>query len=132
MDQGFSREAYAVTSPGLVGVATNASWVGPWIPIRRNSSVGFQVVMTGTSAPLGAWGADVTNDDDPAHGTLGATALTLTSAMTAQNPAADSANINFLFDFNPAPTARWIRFKYTRTSGGSASRLLLVGVAGGE
>jgi len=89
--------------------------------------------MTGTGAPVGTWGADVTDDENPNGSSyvasLGATPLTLTSAMSAQNPAGDSANINFLFSFDPVPPAKWIRFKYTATSGGSASKLLKVGAA---
>lgn len=125
----YSRQNYALTS-GVPGVATNASWTGAWIPCNSNGAIGFTVVMTGTSAPVGTWGVDVTNDTDPVGSSdLGATALTLTSEMTAVNPAGDSANINFLFYFAPAPPAKWIRFKYTRTSGGSATKLLKVGVS---
>jgi len=124
----FSRQNYFTAG----GVATNASFVGAWIPCNANGAIGFTVVMTGTSAPVGTWGVDVTDDADPVNASdLGATPLTLTSAMTAQNPAGDSANINFLFYFLPAPPARWIRFKYTRSSGGSATKLLKVGVSSG-
>lgn len=127
----FSRQNYA-TSSGINGVPTNASWTGNWIPCNQNGALGFTVVMTGTSAPVGSWGLDITNDDSPVNAPdLGATALTLTSDMTAQNPVGDSADINFLFYFAPAPPAKWCRFKYTRSSGGSASRLLKVSVSSG-
>jgi hypothetical protein len=122
----FSRQNYFTTG----GVATNASFTGAWIPCNQNGAIGFIVVMTGTSAPVGTWGVDVTNDTDPnGSSDLGATALTLTSDMTAVNPAGDSAAINFLFYFAPAPPAKWIRFKYVRASGGSATKLLKVSVS---
>lgn len=127
----YVRQNYATTA-GASGVATNASWAGAWIPCNQNGALGFTVVMTGTSAPVGSWGLDITNDSDPVGASdLGATALTLTSDMTAQNPIGDSANINFLFYFAPAPPARWCRFKYTRASGGSATKLLKVSVSTG-
>jgi hypothetical protein len=131
----FNHSAYARTA-GVPGVATNASWVGPWVRVPKAGGIGFQVVMTGTGAPVGTWGADITDDDGDPNGAtftavLGATPLTLTAAMTAQNPIGDSANINFLFDFNPAPSAKWIRFKYTRSAAGSATATVLkVGVSG--
>ncbi len=123
----YSRQNY---TPGGC-VATNATFTGPWIPIRNNGAVGFQVKLTGTSSPTGTWGADVTDDDDPNNAVaLGAAPLTLSSAQTAQNPAGDAANIAFLFQFDPAPPARWMRFKLTISGGGSASKLLCIGVAG--
>ena len=122
----YSRQNYFTAG----GVPTNASFVGAWIPCNQNGSIGFTAILTGTGAPVATWGVDVTNDTDPnGAADLGATALTLTADMTAKNPAGDSANINFLFMFSPAPPAKWIRFKYTRTSGGSASNLLKVGVS---
>ncbi len=122
----YSRQNYFAAG----GVATNVSTVGGWIPCNQNGAIGFTAVMTGTSAPVGVWGVDVTDDTDPNGASdLGATALTLTTEQLAVNPAGDSANINFLFWFAPAPPAKWIRFKYTRTSGGSASKLLKVGVS---
>ena len=114
---------------GSAGVATNASYVGPWIAIDDVSSIGVKVYLTGTSSPVATWGADVTDDPDApkkadANILPGITALTLTDDMTDQNPVGDAANINFLFQFDPAPRAKWFRFKYTRASGGSASLLL--------
>jgi hypothetical protein len=130
MGHSFSRQVYARGAAGEVGVPTNASWTGPWIPINRNGSVTFKVVMAGTDSPVGTWGADVTDDDAPnASGGMGATPLTLTAAQAAQNPVGDAANINFAFQFNPAPDAKFMRFNFTRASGGSASRLLKVSVA---
>lgn len=125
----YSRQNYAMTA-GVAGVATNASWTGAWVPCNPNGAIGFTVVMTGTSAPVGTWAVDVTNDTDPVGGVdLGATALTLTAEQLAFNPIGDSANINALIYFAPAPPAKWIRFKYVRTSGGSATKLLKVGVS---
>jgi hypothetical protein len=125
----FLIQNYAKTA-GVPGVATNASFVGEWIQIDDSTSVGVQVVMTGTSSPVATWGADISNDAEPTVSVLGATALTLTADMVAQNPIGDAANINFLFQFDPAPRAKWFRFKYTRASGGSATATLLkIGIA---
>lgn len=113
---------YASTA-GVPGVASNASFTGAWIPIQRVGSIGFQVKMAGTSNPQGTWGVDVTDDDDPnvTTPTMGATPLTLTAAMIAQNPAGAGVAIDYLFQFTPAPRAKWIRFTYTRIGGGSAT-----------
>lgn len=120
---------------GAAGVATNASFVGPWFRIDDVSAIGVQVLLTGTSSPVATWGMDVTMDE--AAGTPnradaemipGITPLTLTTEMTDEDPAGDAADINFLFQFDPAPRAKWARWKYTRSSGGSASLLLKVAV----
>jgi len=112
------------------GVATNASFTGDWVPLFALASIGWQVVMTGTGNPVGTFGVDISCDEDPVNKpVLGATPLTLTSAMTAQNPTGTGAAVNYLFDFSPRPDARWIRFNYVATSGGSASKLLLIGAA---
>lgn len=125
----YNNDHYGST-PG-VALPTNASKVGPWFRIDDVSSIGVQAILTGTSAPVATWGFDVTMDEDAPRRTdaeLKITALTLTTDMTAQNPAGDSANINFLFLFDPAPRAKWGRFKYTRASGGSASLLLTLAI----
>jgi hypothetical protein len=110
------------------GAATNANFTGPWLDMSGMASIAFQVVMTGTGSPVGTWGVDVTDDDDPVNAaSLGSTPLTLTSSMTAQNPSGNGAAVNYLFVFSPRPDARWIRFKYTAASGGSASKLLQIG-----
>ena len=125
---GFNTNNHYAQTAGVDGVATNASFTGPWIKVEDASSIGFQTVMTGTSSPVAAWGADVTNDEEPnskADSALMITALTLTAAMIAQNPIGDAANINFLFQFDPSPRAKWMRWKYVRSSGGSATATLL-------
>lgn len=129
-------ERYAETiasGVGSAGVATNASWVGPWVNIEGVTSIGVQVNLTGTTAPVGTWGADVIDTEKAPTtanpGELTETALTLTAAQLAQNPIGDSANINFLFQFDPAPRAKWFRFKLTRSAGGSASQLLKSGIS---
>lgn len=112
---------------------TNVSFVGPWFRIDDASSIGVQVIMTGTGSPTATWGMDVTDDEDAprtadANLVPGVTPLTLTSDMTAQNPAGTTANINFLFQFDPSPRAKWARWKYTRASGGDAGLLLKIGI----
>ena len=114
-------------------VPTNASFVGNWVLVEDCNSIGFDVSLTGTGSPTGTWGADVTDERyaNVFNGNDGGitkpiTALTLTAAMTAQNPAGTTANINYLFMFDPCPRAKWMRFKYTAASGGSASNLLTI------
>lgn len=107
------------------GVPTNASWTGAWVDISQMDAIGFIAKLTGTSNPVAAWAADVTNyevpDKDPSP-----TPITLTTEMSDQDPIGDGANINFLFMFDPIPRAKYMRFKYVRASGGSASNLLSV------
>jgi hypothetical protein len=115
-------------------IASNVSWVGPWIEVDDADSLGFIAVLTGTGAPVASWGCDVSNDPNASKKADNAliqapTGLTLVAAQLAQNPVGDSANINFLFQFDPSPRAKWARFKYTRTSGGSGNPLLMVSMA---
>lgn len=105
------------------GVPTNADWTGAWVDISQMDAIAFIAKLTGTGNPVAAWEADVTDyevaDKDPSP-----TPITMTSDMTAQNPAGNGAAINFLFQFDPIPRAKWMRFKYNRASAGSASNLL--------
>ena len=120
---GFRTEPVYASTNGVAGVATNASFTGTWINIEDVSSIGFQVIMAGTSSPVAAWGADITNQDNPNRESDSSfvTPLTLTSDMTAQNPAGGGTAVNYLFQFEPCPRAKWMRFKYVYTSGGSAT-----------
>jgi hypothetical protein len=127
----YNNDHYGST-PG-VGLATNASFTGPWFRIDDASSIGIQVVLTATSSPVATWGLDVTDDEQApqkadADIQPGITAITLTSDMTAQNPNGTTTDRNFLFQFDPSPRAKWARWKYTRSSGGSASLLMKIGV----
>ena len=109
----------AVKMPRYIdGVTMGGSVTGKWINVMGLRDFSFQALWTGT--PTGTWGVDVSNDG-PADNTglapslnLGATALTLTAAMTAANPAGSGSN--FLFEFRDMAVA-WVRFKYTRSSG---------------
>jgi hypothetical protein len=108
--QPISMPAYILA--GSMGADT----VGPWINIERSHLVTFEAVWIGT--PTGAWVVEVSNagtkpaDTFTAPGTIG-TALTLSSAMTAANPA--GAVGRFMFEFLDMGQ-RWIRFVYDRTS----------------
>jgi len=51
---------------------------------------------------------------------LGATALTLPASMAAGQAYRRLAR-NFLFDFNPAPSAKWMRARFASSSSGSAT-----------
>ncbi len=114
------------TSPAYINAASNAAInntaTAGWVQLTRagSSSIGFQVVIAATGAPTGTIVFEVCDDDDPrVTGTLGATALTLPASMAAGQPAGSA--INFLFDFNPAPTAKWMRLRYAPSGGGSAT-----------
>lgn len=114
-------------------IRTDQSFVGPWVLIEDCNSIGFDASLTGTSSPTGTWGADVTDERyaNVFNGNDGGiakpiTPLTLTTAMIAQNPAGTPANINFLFQFDPPPRAKWMRFKYTAVSGGANSPLMTI------
>lgn len=111
----------------LNGDMSAASVVGPWLQIEDVESISFQVTWTG--APTGTWGADVTDDSNPANPRLGPTPLTLTSDMIAANPSGAAGS--FLFQFNPRPDCRFMRFNYTRASGGSAASLQVGAIGGG-
>lgn len=104
-------------------VNVNALATAGWVPLPRDGggSVGFQVVMPATGAPIGLLVFEITNDENPSVASgliLGATVLTLSAAQIAAQPSTGAA-VNFLFEFNPAPTAKWIKMRYARTSGGN-------------
>lgn len=106
---------------GNINAAANAGWVQ--LPRQGGGSCGFQVALASTGSPVGTFVFEITDDENPlvAVGViLGATALTLSAAQQAAQPTSGAA-VNFLFEFNPAPTAKWIRMRYARTSGGSAA-----------
>lgn len=111
------------------GIATNASFVGAWFLIDDIDSIGVIVTIpTGAGSPTATFGLDVSNDpyaDKKTDAQLvqPPTPITMTAAMIAVNPPGTDTAVNFLFDFDPCPRAKWARFKYTRTAGGSASLL---------
>ena len=100
------------------GVSTGATITGGWINVMGCRNISFQAKWTGTT--LGVIGVDVSNDGPADNtgltpsGNIGATALTLTSAMTAAAPAGSASN--FLYEFRDM-SVNWIRLVYTRTSG---------------
>jgi len=110
--------------------AINNTATAGWFQLMRGGStaVGFQVVIAATGAPTGTIVFEICNDDDPrVQGPLGATTLTLPASMAAGQPAGSA--ISFLFDFNPAPSAKWMRLRYAPSGGGSANAgTFLVGV----
>jgi len=117
------------TSPNYINAASNASInnaaTAGWVQINRGTAaVGFQFVLVATGAPIGTLFFEICDDDDPRVATpqsiLGATALTLPASMAAGQPT-DGLARNFLFDFNPAPSAKWMRARFASSSGGSAT-----------
>lgn len=108
---------------------TTGNVAGPWIPmLRGNGTIAFQVNLAATGAPVGTFVFETTDDENPANAPLlGAVAITLASpynGATYQPTDGTARSVNFDFgpgQPNPCPTARWIRMRYARTSGGSAA-----------
>ena len=135
-----TMQAYAVTNTAGVlsdGVATNASWVGPWINVEGMTSIAWQAILTATGSPTGVWGCDVTDDERLEVNSLadsalrpGVTPIVLSTAQLAENPNGTTTARNYHFQFDPSPRAKWARFKLTISGGGSASQLLKVGFSG--
>lgn len=128
---GFTNmKQYAQTS-GTEGVATNATFAGPWVSIIDRQSLGWQVVLTGTGSPTAAFKIEVTDDDDApakADANLSPGFSDVTpAALTSVNPAGGGGNVNIQVTMDPGPRARFARFRYVFTSGGSANQLLKVG-----
>jgi len=112
------------------GDMSAASVVGPWIYLPDLDNVTFIATWTASSGPTGTWGVDISDapiaGNHAGMGPLGgasavANDLTLPTSMTAGNPAGSAGDWSFQFD--PVPTATWIRFKYTRSAGGDATGL---------
>jgi hypothetical protein len=105
------------------GDTSAASVVGPWVRVSNLNSSAFAVTCTGT--PTGTFSGECTNVEEPNVGTI-PTATQIVPAdspatFAAKQPAAAAVSSNF--DFNPAPTCKWMRFKYVRSAGGAANAL---------
>jgi hypothetical protein len=112
---------------GNINSATTAGW---FQLMRGVLSVGFQIILAATGAPIGLFVFEGTDDDDPTKAVgviLGATPLILVAPWSgALYQPTDGAARNVSFDFiagsaNPPPIRRWMRMRYARTSGGSAA-----------
>jgi hypothetical protein len=103
---------------------TSQSIAGDWIALgaKQPIGIGFQVSLSAVATPIGLFVFEITNDIDPAVVTVGPCALTLPSSFTALQPT-DGLARSSLFDFSPAPSAKFIRMRYARTSGGGANGL---------
>lgn len=117
-------------------IATNASFVGDWFWIEDVDSIGvIATIPTGAGSPTAVYGMDVSDDPDAklkngndAQLIQPPTPITFTAAQIAVNPAGADVAVNFLFQFDPSPRAKWARFKYTRSAGGSASLLQRISI----
>lgn len=110
-----------------------------WFQLMRggDNRVTFQVVLAATAAPIGLFVFEVTDDENPfvTQGViLGATPIILnaTYAGAVYQPT-DGAARNVVFEFGPGalqslPSAKYMRMRYARTSGGSNANSLNVGV----
>jgi hypothetical protein len=117
--------------------SVNSAATAGWFPLMRSGygRVGFQVNLLATGAPIGTFAFDVTDDVDPTRSipgniVIGPTPLILsTTYASATYQPTDGAARNVLFDFAPAPTAKWMRMRYVIGSAGSAAaHTLLVGL----
>lgn len=129
MSRFFNNQNYIVNGDMSNAVApdsrSTATIVGPWIRLTDLDSIGIQEKWTGV-ATTGTFGFEINDDEDPnvARSVMGPKAITPTADITAAAPAggtSGSASIN-LVGAN-MPRAKWGRFVYTRTSGGSAAAL---------
>jgi len=109
----------------------NAGAEQGWIPLLQGGgTIGFQVSLAATGAPIGTFIFETTDDEQPLSVNghiLGAVAITLAAPYNgATYQPTDGAARAVNFDFgpsqpNPSPSARWIRMRYARSSGGSAA-----------
>jgi hypothetical protein len=104
------------------GDTSLASVVGPWLRTGNHNSVGFAVTCTGT--PTGTFSGEGTNVEDPTVIQPAAALIVPVdspASFAAKQPAGAAVSTNF--DYNPAPTIKWMRFKYVRGAGGAANAL---------
>lgn len=127
----MSTDPSYLTNADTTGNINSAATAG-WIQLMRGGgfSIGWQVVLAATGAPIGLFVFETTDDDNPfvTQGViLGATPIILvTPYSSATYQPTDGTARNVLFDFGPgqpnaAPSAKWMRLRYARTSGGSAA-----------
>lgn len=120
-------------SRGLI--ATNATFTGAWFLVEDINSIGIIVTIpTGAGSPTAVFGMDASNDPDALKKTDAQliqtpTPITMTAAMIAVNPPGTDTAVNFLFSFDPMPRAKYLRFNYVRSAGGSASLLMRISLA---
>lgn len=116
---------------GDTTASINSAANAGWIPLLQNGgTIGFQVNLAATGAPIGAFIFEVTDDDTPlvlVTIVLGPVLVPLagTYAGATYQPTDGTARL-VNFDFGPgqpvpAPTGKWMRMRYARTSGGSAA-----------
>ena len=92
--------------------------------------------LPATGSPIGVFNFDITNDEQPYQVNghfLGFTTLTLVAPYSTTYQPSDGLARAVQFDFGPSPqpvaspSARWIRLRYVKTSGGAVG--LNVGVS---
>lgn len=104
------------------GDTSAASVTGPWVRVSNLNGSGFLVTCSGT--PTGTFSGDGTAVEDPnviAPTAAQIVAVDSPASFTAKQPAAVA--VSTCFDYSPAPTVKWMRFKYTRSAGGAAGAL---------
>jgi len=108
-------------------IASNASFVGAWFWIEDANSIGLiATIPAGSGSPTASYTMEVSDDPDANKKTDAQllqppTAVTFTAAQIAAFPAGADVAQNFLYQFDPCPRAKWARFSYIRTGGGSAT-----------
>lgn len=122
---------------GNTTAAINGGAEQGWIPLLQGGgTIGFQVNLPATGAPIGNFIFETTDDEQPQNVNghfLGPVLIALgaTYGGATYQPTDGAARL-VNFDFGPgqplpAPSARWIRMRYAPTSGGAAG--LNVGVS---
>lgn len=120
-----------VSTLANINAAATAGWVQM---LRKIGSIGWQVNLPATGAPIGTFAFDVTDDDNPfvTQGViLGAVPILLAgvyAGATYQPTDGTARLVNFDFGIgqpNPCPTAKWMRFRYVFGSGGNAAGLFV-------
>jgi hypothetical protein len=109
----------------------NPNPIDGWIQmLRKVGSIGFHVNLPATGAPIGSFIFETTDDVNPfaVQGViLGAVVVPLGATYggaTYQPTDGTARNVNFDFGIGqlvPCPTARFMRMRYARTSGGVAA-----------
>jgi hypothetical protein len=130
----YNNPQYAKSgTPATEGWPTDSSTVGPWILISGITAIGVQIIMpNGISSPTGSFICEVT-DDEAAPATPDANlspgiSNVTPAAIAAVNPPGTDTAVNIHNTISPGPRAKWFRFRYAATSGGTAAQTLKVGI----
>lgn len=126
---GVLNECTLKSSAGM-----GATFATRWVATHSCYSIIFQMSSSNTSTPVGAWTVEETNDPQAEFETRSADGDSTASTAKAINISADTSRVTIIGTgltvgaanetevvvLNPA---RFVRLKYTRTSGGTTAVL---------